>query len=547
MADIFVSYASEDRSRIEPLVAELEDAGYSVWWDQELKGGTRFSKRIEQELISANVVLVGWSSQSVESRWVADEAELAMESGTILPIALDGTRPPMGFRQLQTIDFSNWENSKEKCVTTLLDALNERLQRGNLNSKETAQLIRSSERKSDVTIAVLPFVNMSSDPENEYFADGLSEDIITGLSKSKHLSVISRTSTFRFKGQSPDVRSVGKDLNARYVVEGSVRPIANRVRITVQLIDATSGEHIWAEKYDRPADDLFEIQDEVIDAITASLGAGLNRAEVDRLKNLKPEKFNSWQIVQKSLLVSFEFAEHLRDGNWPGLEELTQVCQVDPNYAYAHSVLAWNLSNKVINGYSNDISADYREANQHLERALSLANDDPLNLHFCAYAMCFLGKLEEARNLCISVTELNKNYIEVYVTLGIVNAYLGRYDEAEQAFDLAEKLAPMGILFKAIVWHRANLRSLEGRHKEAEHLLRKVIQQWPTYVSPYYFLAIALDAQGRTEDAKQAVHTALNIYPKHTLERISLYLGAHPDPNEGKRRLELLASLWLHP
>jgi adenylate cyclase len=394
------------------------------------------------------------------------------------------------------------------------------------------------------SIAVLPMVNMSDDKEKEFFADGMTEDVITGLSKSKHLFVISRTSTFRYKGQSPDIRDVAKELGVRYVVEGSVRSVSDRVRITVQLIDAKSGGHVWAENYDRPADKLFDIQDEVIAAITSSLGAELRRAEVDRMRHLKPAKLSSWQAVQQAIMLGFRFDDLLGSSNWPGLQELRAACKNDPDYAYAHSVLAWCLSNMVVNGYSDSVREDYQEALSHLNKALALAGDDPLNLHYCAYAMGFMGRHEEGLKLCQRVTELDPNFIDVHVAYGIIYAYLGRYGEANEALNRVELLAPLGVNFQAYAWHRANLRSLEGRHSEAEEILRTVIQQWPHYACPYYFLAIALEAQGRIDEARAAVAKALEIYPKHSLKRIGGYLGTHPDPEEGKRRLEVLSALW---
>lgn len=394
------------------------------------------------------------------------------------------------------------------------------------------------------SVAVLPMVNMSDDREKEFFADGMTEDIITGLSKSKHISVISRTSTFGYKGQSPDVRTVAEELSVRYVVEGSVRSVADRVRITVQLIDATSGSHVWAENYDRPAEQLFEIQDDVIAAITSSLGSGLKRAEAERMRNLKPQTLSAWQAVQQANLILISFDGKMVSNNWPGIAELRRTCQEEPNYAYAHSLLAWALSNMIVNGYSDHISSDYREAMEHLESALSLASDDPLNLHYCAYAMAFMGRHKDSLGLCKRVLELDPNYIDVYITLGIAYAYLGQYEDAHAAFDNVEKLAPMGLHFQVYPWHRANLLSLEGRHEDAIVELRKVIQQWPHYASPYYFLAIAMVELGRKDEARQAIVKALEIYPDHSLSRIQVYLQAHPDPEEGKRRFQILVDLW---
>lgn len=271
MADIFVSYASEDRARIEPLVAELEGAGYSVWWDRQLKGGTRFSSEIETEVRHARVVLVAWSPNAIKSRWVADEADLALETGNLLPISLDGIRSPMGFRQLQTIDFSGWSGGKAPCINDLLQALDHHLTSGRLTPNEAISLPKSGKTKSDASIAVLPFVNMSSDPEQEFFSDGISEELLNLLSKIKEMTVIARTSSFAFKGTDKSVAEIGELLQVAYVLEGSVRKAGNRVRITAQLIETGNSSHLWSDTYDRTLDDIFAVQDEISAAIVAEL------------------------------------------------------------------------------------------------------------------------------------------------------------------------------------------------------------------------------------------------------------------------------------
>ncbi|TNE36767.1 MAG: TIR domain-containing protein [Alphaproteobacteria bacterium] len=271
MADIFVSYASEDRARIEPLVAELESAGYSVWWDRQLKGGARFSAEIENEVRRAGVVLVAWSPNAVQSRWVADEADLALETGNLLPISLDGARSPMGFRQLQTIDFSGWVGGAAPCLDDLLEALKIHTQSGVRTPNEAVALPKSGKTKSDASIAVLPFVNMSSDPEQEFFSDGISEELLNLLSKIKEMTVIARTSSFTFKGTDKSVAEIGELLQVAYVLEGSVRKAGNRVRITAQLIETSNSSHLWSDTYDRTLDDIFAVQDEISAAIVAEL------------------------------------------------------------------------------------------------------------------------------------------------------------------------------------------------------------------------------------------------------------------------------------
>ncbi|PHS22936.1 MAG: hypothetical protein COA85_10610 [Robiginitomaculum sp.] len=389
-------------------------------------------------------------------------------------------------------------------------------------------------------IAVLPFINMSDDKENEYFADGMTEDIITGLSFSQHLSVKSRTSTFSYKGTSPDIREVGRALGVDYVAEGSVRPMGERIRITVQLIEAQSGNHIWAEKYDRPADALFDVQDEVIDAITSALGASLTKAEATRARLLKPGSLSAWQVVQKALLFSAKKGNFNNDA----IDELRNITQKEPDYAYAQSLLAWLLNSRVVNGVSDNWQADLEEAKEHLQHGLSLAPEDPFNLNLCAAALGYVGKNERSEELCQIALQINPNFPDVYFTLAQVYAYTGRFEKAEKALDTLEAMAPNGVSSLYAPWYRAISKSMQGDHKQAEKLLLQVNEIAPNYHIPYIFMAISLDALGRPDEAREAIRKTLELQPDVTVESIAANIGAHPAPKEGQRRIEVLKELW---
>ncbi|PHR54240.1 MAG: hypothetical protein COA47_15745 [Robiginitomaculum sp.] len=412
-------------------------------------------------------------------------------------------------------------------------------------SKTSTSPIPPTNQDTKPGIAVLPFVNMSDDKENEYFADGMTEDIITGLSFSQHLSVKSRTSTFSYKGTSPDIREVGKTLGVEYVAEGSVRPMGKRIRITVQLIEAASGNHIWAEKYDRPTDALFDVQDEVIDAITSALGANLTKAEANRARKLKPSSLSAWQVVQKALLLGFGH----KDASYSNLlgdniNAVRKTAQNEPDYAYAHSLLAWLLNMKVTNGVSDNWRVDLEEAKEHMQHGLSLAPNDPFNLNLCAAALGYVGKNDRAEELCLKALQINPNFPDVYFTLSQVHAYEGRFEKAEEALDTLEAMAPNGIASVFAPWYRAISKSMQGDHKQAEKLLRHVYEIAPNYHLPYIFMAISLDALGRRDEAKEAIVKMLELQPKITVKRISSNIGAHPDPEEGKRRIQVLGELW---
>ncbi|MGB6449203.1 MAG: TIR domain-containing protein, partial [Steroidobacteraceae bacterium] len=272
MADIFISYARVDRARVAPLVAALEAQGWTVWWDPEITPGQEFDRQISRELDAAKAVIVVWTPASVDSRWVRGEAREAADRGVLVPVRFDKARLPIDARAMHTTDLDGWAGATESRVYhDLCRALTPLMERGSAGEQVRTPPDARAQAARGLSICVLPFANMSGDPEQEYFSDGISEDIITDLSKVSALLVIARNTAFTFKGKSVDVKGVARQLGVSHVLEGSVRKAGNRVRITAQLIDGQSGGHLWAERYDRNLDDIFALQDEISQAIVSAL------------------------------------------------------------------------------------------------------------------------------------------------------------------------------------------------------------------------------------------------------------------------------------
>jgi adenylate cyclase len=323
LADIFVSYASEDRDKVVPIVAQLESSGFSVWWDKNLRGGSVFSKEIEAEVQKAKAVLVIWTEHSIESQWVADEVELGRTAGKLVPIALDGTIPPIGFRQIQTIDFAGWTGSS---ADSAFQTLNEAISHLAGSPQESAAPTTS--KYHEASIAVLPFVNMSADPEQEYFSDGLSEELLNLLAKIGHLKVSARTSSFQFKGQNLNISKVGEELGVAHVLEGSVRKAGNRVRITGQLIETVGGFHLWSDTYDRDLDDIFAIQDEIsaaiVDALKEVLIGKTQAPQAERSVNI--EAYEYYLLARQTAV--HQTMEYIDKAN----EYIDKALALDPSY-----------------------------------------------------------------------------------------------------------------------------------------------------------------------------------------------------------------------
>src|SRR5690348_7646998 len=277
MTDVFVSYARSDEPQAERVAEALRAEGYHVWRDDELPAHRAYADVIEERLKSAKAVVVLWSAEAAKSQWVRAEADAARGAGTLVQATVDGTVPPLPFNQIQCADLSGSPDSAgwRKLLASVAELTGA--------SPEAKPHSRPPRRR--LSVCVLPFANMSGDMEQEYFSDGISEDITTDLSKVSALEVIARNTAFQFKGQAVDVCEVARKLRVSHVLEGSVRKAANRVRVTAQLIDGVGGGHIWADRYDRDLTDIFAIQDEISQAIVAALKVKLLPAEKKAIEN----------------------------------------------------------------------------------------------------------------------------------------------------------------------------------------------------------------------------------------------------------------------
>lgn len=335
MPDVFVSYARPDEAGAEQVAEGLRSLGYRVWRDDELPAHRAYADVIEERLKSANAVVVLWSVEAGKSQWVRAEADAARSAETLVQATLDGTVPPMPFNQIQCADLSGWNGDADRPGWRKLSASVEAL----AGVADTAK-VRAREKRARVSVCVLPFVNMSGDAEQEYFSDGISEDITTDLSKVSALEVIARNTAFQFKGRSVDVSDVAKKLGVSHVLEGSVRKAGGRVRITAQLIDGESGGHVWAERFDRDLTDIFAIQDEISTAIVDTLKVKLLPGEKKALEQRGTTNADAYNLYLMA-------RQYWVTGNWGDtrqLELVIRVCEravdVDPNYARAWGLLA---------------------------------------------------------------------------------------------------------------------------------------------------------------------------------------------------------------
>jgi adenylate cyclase len=272
MADVFVSYARADKARVAPVVAAIEAKGWSVWWDPAIVPGREFDDEIEAEINAAKAVLVVWTPTSVASRWVRGEARDAADRGILVPVRFEQAHLPMDVRAIHTTDLDDWgEDAAGARAQEFLNALGMLIAKAPDPQSAKGSAAAPVPEAKRFAVCVLPFANMSGDPEQEYFSDGITEDIITDLSKVSALGVVSRNDSFLYKGKQIEMHKLAQELKVTHLMEGSVRRAGGRLRITAQLIDGATGQHVWAERYDRDASDIFAIQDEISKAIVKAL------------------------------------------------------------------------------------------------------------------------------------------------------------------------------------------------------------------------------------------------------------------------------------
>jgi adenylate cyclase len=349
MADVFVSYARTDKARVAPLVAALEAQGWSVWWDPDITPGQEFDNEIEAELHAATAVMVVWTPTSVASRWVRGEAREAADRGILVPVRFDGARLPMDVRAIHTTDLDAWgEDRASAPFQDLLRALGAMIARQRATrpvaqanpaapGHAPASLPAASPR---VTICVLPFANMSGEQEQEYFSDGISEDIITDLSKVSALAVVSRNTAFTFKGKNVDVGQIARQLKVSHVLEGSVRKAGGRVRISAQLIEGATDNHVWAERYDRDLNDIFALQDEISEAIVKALKLQLLPEEKKAIEHRGTTHLDAYNLY---LMARRHYATGLMSDTRRS-DTVIRLCrgaiELDPDYARAWALMA---------------------------------------------------------------------------------------------------------------------------------------------------------------------------------------------------------------
>jgi adenylate cyclase len=514
MADVFVSYSRSDRARVAPLVAAIKAKGWSVWWDPSIAAGQQFDDQIEAELLAASAVLVVWTPTSVVSRWVRGEARDAAERDILVPVRFDNARLPIDARAIQTTDLDNWaEDPTSAPFQDLLRSLSAVIERQRAaKAAIPAAASASPAVASRVAICVLPFANMSGDQEQEYFSDGITEDIITDLSKVSALSVVSRNSAFMYKGKNVDVTKVAQELKVGHVLEGSVRKAGGRVRITAQLVNGSTNDHVWAERYDRDLNDIFTLQDEISEAIVTALKFKLlpnEKKAIEQRGTDHVEAYNLYLMARQSYVTGY-------DADPRRAEAIVRLCrratEIDPRYSRAWALLA--IGQMILRF---DISKSVDDGLASAERALALDADLPEAHAVKAKILAEHGRHDEAAAEINIALRLNPESYEVNRAVAYLRFRQQRLEEAiryyEKSMSLMETDLNSGSMlltcYKAVGNAPAGLRVARTTLARVE----KMLLQDPNNATAMGYGALALGALGELERAKEWINRALLIDP----------------------------------
>jgi TolB-like protein/Flp pilus assembly protein TadD len=377
------------------------------------------------------------------------------------------------------------------------------------------------------SIAVLPFTNIGKDPEQNYFADGMAEDIITALSQCSWLFVIARSSSFTYRGRTADVRQIGRELGVRYVLEGSVRRVGDRLRFAAQLVDTASGAHIWANRFDGEMSDVFELQDRITESVVGAIEPRLQRAEIERLKRKPVASLDAYDLFLRAQQLEYEFTD---ESYAAAIQYLDRALAIDPAYPPAMALKAYCFAERRVQGWAHDSSAEVVEGHRLAARAADLAGDDANVLWMAAYAIRVLGRDPlRARELHQRSLQLNPNSAKALTASAWNEALLGGSGEALKMLRRAERISPADPRAWAITAAAAQAHMQAGQFAEAAALARTALARNPRSARSLRVLAASLAALGERDEAAEAVRKALAVEPELTLSRLRARLNFWPE------------------
>jgi TolB-like protein/class 3 adenylate cyclase len=453
--------------------------------------GVNVAARLEAEAPPGGIVVSGDVHSAVVGRLNATFTALG-------DLSLKNIERPIRAHRVE------WETAHWKALAAAAPAL---VHEKPMTLAPTAPALALPDKPS---IAVLPFDNMSGDPEQEYFVDGLVEDVITALSRFKSLFVIARNSSFTYKGKSVDIKQVGRDLGVRYVLEGSVRKAGGKVRITGQLIDSQTGVHLWADRFDGGLEDVFDLQDRVTSTVVGAIEPRLQSAEIERAKRKPTESLDAYDYFLRGMS---SFHSYTKDSLREARRHFQRATELDPDYASPLGMGAWCVAQFKANGWledENEIALGVKWA----RRAIAKGQDDSTALWSGGHSLAYLaGEVENGAAQIDRATTLNPNLAAAWRVSGWLRVYLGDAANAVEHLERAQRLSPLDPLSHFGNTGMAFAHFLAGRYGEAAVWASKAVQEQPNFATSLRIAAVANALAGRTSEAQEAVARLREIDP----------------------------------
>jgi TolB-like protein len=526
MADVFISYARSSETEARTISEALITLGYRVWRDDQLPAHRAYAEVIEERLIEAKAVVVLWSKEAARSQWVRAEADVARGRGTLVQAMLDAAKPPLPFNQIQCCSLIDWAGDSDhhdwrKLTASIDQLINEGPKSGEdedqsspaATDRRPAQYGKA--RRARLSIVVLPFANMSRDPEQEYFVDGVTESLTTDLSRIHGSFVIARNTAFTFKGKSVDITRIGEELNVRYALEGSVQRGGDRVRVNVQLVSAETGAHLWAERFDKPVEDIFEMQDQIVSRLARALDVQLVAAEArSAAHKINPDSMDLYFQGQAVVNQSF------------GVEEWTRGCEL---FERALALDAANVDAMAALAYGNALAVammlvpdsghtSFAQAEKTALKAVETAPGHAKAHLALGLVYSFTDRAPLALSEYQRALELDRNFAPAYAGIALANVYCGMAEKAEGYFLECFRLSPKDNEAQLWCLTAGTGNMYVGKYVESEAWLRKSLQFNRTYPLQTLYLAGVLAAQDKMEEARATAEEALALNPRFSIK-----------------------------
>ena len=545
MADVFISYKREDRERVQPLVDALAAGGVSVWWDVGLEGGAAWRHSLQDALEAARCVIVVWTAASVgpAGEFVQDEASWAKVRGVYLPILFDEVSPPLGFGQVHTLRMIRWNGDRgDPAFTALLGAVQAMIAEGNVQAAPAAAAVAATPRRSEKPrVAVLPFRHPPGDPDQAYFAEGVAEDVIIGLSRSRLLRVLPAQSSLPYGAKGLTTERICADLGVDYIVQGQVRPMGATLRVAAHLTHGLADKMVWSARFDRLTGDLLAAQDEVTTAIVGALEPALLAHEEQLAFRAPDDALGAWDLFLRG---RWYFWRGRRNDAGVARECLEKALALNPGDAPTVSMLAYCHLHDIWMGIEKNPRQAIAEAHRLALEAVGLDGQDALAHHTLGVVLSMMGRFNEDLAEQDRALELNPCLASAAGERARLFAFAGRSEEALVEADRAIGASPNDP--NVWLWHRAKAHAcfVAGRYGEATAHAANACARRPDYYFLHELLAACAMAAGDLDQARAAVAESERQMPRHSLEALK---ATHPftHPEHFERYLAALqAARW---